>query len=43
MQECRPVKVFIHAGVKLSVVQCPRHRKRKTTCSVFLMLVRLAV
>ena len=38
-QECKPVKVSIPVGVRLSVEQCPK--KKQKTCLVFLMLVLL--
>jgi hypothetical protein len=42
MQECRPIKVPIHVGVKLYVDQCLKTHKRKRTCPMFHMLVWLA-
>jgi hypothetical protein len=43
MQECKPVKVPILVGVKLSADQCPRHMKKRRTCLMFHMQVKLAV
>jgi hypothetical protein len=44
MQECKPVKVPIPVGVKLSTwISVPRHRKRRRTCLMFHMRVQLAV
>jgi hypothetical protein len=43
MQECKPVKVPIHVGVKFMWISVPRHRKRRRTCLVFHMRVQLEV
>jgi hypothetical protein len=33
MQECKPVKVLIHVGVKLSVDQCPETQEEEEDMS----------
>jgi hypothetical protein len=43
MQECKPFRAPIHVGVKLSRINVQRHKKRKTKCCVFHMLVHLKI
>ena len=41
MQECKSVKVPIPVGLRISIEQCPRLKKKKKRCLMFLMLVLL--
>ena len=43
MQECKPVKVPIPVGAKLSADQCPKTHEEEETCLVFHMRVQSAV
>jgi hypothetical protein len=43
MHGSKPVKVPIPIGVNLSANQCPKTQKKKRTCPMFCLPVKLAV